>query len=301
MSDFFIKIENFLFDILGLVLPGFIFLLLLLLPLVCLDFNSIDKQLTNSSYLLSSFLAVENLLLFKKSISDSQLVILIGIVSYLLGHVVKVFSIIMYDFLVVVFDKSFNKLIIWLWDILYSPFDWFCKKIFSKNLSETAVGKYVTTLLSPVKNTLRKIFEFKSDEYFKDNDSIRTSCIEAINQKLNTNYPDKWYSLYKLSSIINSQENIKSLASNFLAKYNLYRSLSFIFLFGTLYFYIFFIQTNNVISAEYVKISFEVSIFCLILWFTFHYKYKRYWTLCGNETLISLYCYLNKKKLNEDR
>lgn len=300
MSDLFNKIESFLFDILGLVLPGLIFLVLLLFPLICLDISTIDNKLVNGSYLLSSFLAVDNFYILKKDISNIQLAILVGIVSYLLGHVVKVFSIIMYDFFVVIFDKSLNKFVIWILCGLYYPIDRIMKKIFSNDFPNNNVGMYFATLLSPVKNTLRKIFEFKSENYFKDNDSIRTSCITTINQKLNTNYPDKWYSLYKLSSIINSQENIKSLASNFLAKYNLYRSLSFIFLFGAIYFYIFFIQASNVVSAEYIKISFEITIACLILWFTFHYKYKRYWTLCGNETLISLYCYLNKKKLNED-
>ncbi len=47
------------------------------------------------------------------------------------------------------------------------------------------------------------------------------------------------------------------------------------------------------------EISTLILISPAIFWFTFHVKFKRYWTLYGDERLMSLFYFLNKKKLNE--
>jgi len=95
------------------------------------------------------------------------------------------------------------------------------------------------------------------------------------------------------------QENIKSLATTFLAKYNLYRSLSFIFIFSFFYYLFFFTTYHDSIIQEAKALGKYVPICLVLLWFVFHVAFKRYWTLCGNESLMSLYYFLNKKKISD--
>ena len=300
MDEFLSKIENFIFDILGLILPGFIFLGVLVIPLALVDITKIPSKDLDNSFVLSELSTISNL--FKNYWDEKSNIIIISIIvlAYLLGHFVKVFSIIKYEILVAVFDKSINKLVAYLYAKLKSFFDWLYQIMFTGSLLSTKGYLWLKDLFKPFKNTLSKIFTFISEDYFTDNTSLRTECVSIINARLNTNYPDKWYSLYKFSTVITNQESIKSLAAFFLAKYNLYRSLAFIFLFAAFYYNIFFNASAKYTSLETQKLSSLILITAGLLWFTFHYKYKRYWTLCGNETLVSLYYFLNKKNVNEN-
>ena len=299
MNDALSKIENFLFDILGLVLPGVIFLTILILPISLVDISKIPQKEIDASFILAE-LSILSKLITKYWNSNFNLTIsLILIISYLIGHTIKVFSIIKYEILTAVFDKSINKLAFWLFEKIKYVINYPYNLIFGSDIYSTEFYKWIKQLFSPIKNLLIKIFVFKSPDYFSDNNALRTKCVDIINHRIGTTYPDKWYSVYKFSTVITNQENIKSLASNFLAKYNLYRSLSFIFIFATIYYYLFLEVSDNYVSQDLKKISSLIFLASILLWFTFHYKYKRYWTLCGNETLVSLFYFLNKKKINE--
>ncbi len=299
MSDFFSKIENFIFDILGLILPGIIFSLILISPIYFLDLSKVPQQVIDNSFILSGMATFIPVLL-KQFAKNTNLTITIMIIfAYLLGHLVKVFSIILYEIMVAIFDNFLNKIANLIYTLFKSLLNKLIFWIFGKELSKSTIYANFKKLFSPLKSILNKIFVFDPPYYFKDNDQLRTYCINIINAKLETTYPDKWYSLYKLSKILNSQEDIKSLSDFFLAKYNLYRSLAFIFIFTTFYFHYFFLESAPYISPELSKMNSLIFITSCLLSFTFHYKYKRYWTLCGNETLVSLYYFLNKKKLNE--
>ena len=300
MSDVLTKLDNFLFDILGLVLPGLIFLTIIICPIYLIDFPNISKAVVVSNPILSIYSDIQLLLNDITKINGSILIVITLITGYILGHFVKVFSIIKYDFLSVLFDKSINKFFDTIYKFGKTKINMLIKKFTHEDIYNKQWYLYLKTLASPVKNTILKIFTFKSADYFSDNDELRQQCISIINQKLGLNYPDKWYSLYKFSAIINSQENIKSLAGNFLAKYNLYRSMSFIFLFSFIYFMYLFSEISCFIASKHSNISSVILIVCCLLWFTFHYKFKRYWTLCGNEMLVSLYYFLSKKKIHEN-
>ena len=299
MNEFFSKIEDFLFDILGLVLPGVIILFILALPSYFIDISHLPAKATDESLILSWLTTLSDILKKLWSQNINTIILIFLIVGYLMGHVVKVFSIIQYELSRVIFDKSINKLANYLFEFIKSILYRFIKWISNKNMYSGHLYIYLKILFSPIRSLLNKIFTFEPPEYFSDNNSLRTECIQIINKRLNTNYPNKWYSLFKFSKILNSQENIKSLAGTFLAKYNLYRSLAFIFIFAFFYINYVFITCYNYLFPELSRITFIVLLIVLLLWFTFHYKFKRYWTLCGNEILISLYYYLNKKKLNE--
>lgn len=299
MSDAFSKIESFLFDILGLVLPGVIFFALLIFPISLIDISKIPPKIIDSSFILSELSTISKIIKSYWMLNSSLVITVIIILSYLIGHFIKVFAIIKYEFLTAIFDKSINKWVIWVFDKLKLKINNVVTRIFHVPMYDTKLYKWLKYLYLPFKTTLIKIFVFRPPDYFSDNNALRTTCVSIINTRIGSSYPDKWYSVYKFSSIINSQENIKSLASSFLAKYNLYRSLAFIFIFSTIYYYFFFKASANYILPELKKIVSLILLLSISLWFTFHYKYKRYWTLCGNETLVSLYYFLNKKKINE--
>ena len=291
MSEFLSKIENFLFDILGLALPGFVFIAVVIFPIYFLELTGIPETDVNSSYILSGLVTISKLMQNKWETDANTIITVYLILAYLIGHSVKVFSIIAYEFLSTIFDKSLDKIVGHLFELTKPIRSFFARRI------PTIYG-FIKTLLMPVKNTLTKIFTFESADYMKDNEPLKVDCIEKINLKLGTNYPNKWYSIYKFSAIIAGQDKVKSLADHFLAKYNLYRSLSFTFAFTTVYYYYLFNEASKFIPAELSKITTPILVVSAFLWFTFNYKYKRYWTLCGNERLVSLYYFLNKDKLN---
>lgn len=290
MTDFFSKLENFLFDLLGLALPGLVFLLIVATPLLLFDFSNICYELLQQSRLLSTFDLLSNQVSTIQSINPTYLIALVLLVSYILGHSIKIFSIIFYDFGRLIFDNSLIKFLNWL-----------VSKILNKLNFDTSkfLYKYFEKFFAPIINTLKKIFTFQSPSYFSDNESLVKESVELINKKLGTKYPEVWYSLYKFSVVINSQEKLKSLAGFFLAKYNLYRSLSFLFILTFLYFQMFYSAAEPVLTAEAKNLKTLIQIISVVLWFTFHVKFKRYWTLCGNETLISLYYFLNRDLLRK--
>ncbi|HEY6899766.1 MAG TPA: hypothetical protein VI233_03950, partial [Puia sp.] len=115
--------------------------------------------------------------------------------------------------------------------------------------------------------------------------------------KLSIDFPGDDRSLSKISGVITNQENTKTLGPFFLAKYNLYRSLSLIFLFTIVYYIYFFKVAGAYITPTSHEISGLILASPVILWFTFHVKYKRYWTLYGDERIMSLFYFLNRKTL----
>jgi hypothetical protein len=148
---------------------------------------------------------------------------------------------------------------------------------------------------------LRDIFYFSAPNYFSDNDTIKENVIEKINSKYNINFPKSWYSIYKISNVIMQQEKLKTLSTRFLAKYNFYRSMAFLFFVNLFYIAIFYNKYSSIISHLGYKLHNLIIILDLLLWITFHEKFKRYWTLCGNESLMSLFYFLNKPiKCNKD-
>lgn len=299
MTDFLSKIENFLFDILGLVLPGIIFLLILISPVSFFDASKISDKVLSHSFILSSLITFFNILKVYWNTNLNITLFILIMISYLVGHTIKVFSIIVYEILNTLFDKSINKIVLYLFRGFIALINLISNFLFNITFQQSLLYKGLNILLTPIGNTINKIFTFNSPNYFSDNESMKADCVALINQRLGTSYPNVWYSIYKLFFVIQQQENIKALSGNFLAKYNLYRSLSFIFIFTTIYYYCFFKATANYISPELTKITSLILYSAIVLWFTFHYKYKRYWTLCGNESLVSLYYFLNKKKINE--
>ena len=76
----------------------------------------------------------------------------------------------------------------------------------------------------------------------------------------------EWDQIYNLALADIHKTNTNSLIDRFIAKYNFYRSMAFIFL--CLFIYIAFFIGN-----------------IPLCWYAFHNKYERYWAFCGKEAV----------------
>lgn len=321
------KLEDFLFDIIGLALPGLITIFLIwLLPILVLPISEIQNLYTNNSVVLSN--------LFKFYENDKTIFYaFILITGYILGHTIKVLSKYPYSLFKVIFDNGINKLLNFIFYILGKIVLGLLallkkipgiNKVFTKNknisllsylfnkgyrtdcrkkikeekvkLRSKAILDFFIELYNFFYYLMQSIFTFETASYYRENDKLIGDVISKINKRLKTDYPSTWYSIYKLSNVIMEQENIKSLSKRFLAKYNFYRSLSFMFLINFIYIIFFFNYFNKIISNTGNNIYWIIMGVNFLLWYTFHEKFKRYWTLCGNESLISLFYFISKSE-----
>ena len=288
MNDFLSKLENFLFDILGLILPGAIFLMILLSPVLFVDMTKMTEPVADKSALLAALMIVSGFLK-NYCIAYPRTALIIAVISaYLMGHSVKVFSRIKYEFLKALFDKNIDP--------------WAKKQLVglkTRLFKKKPPPRWLREFASPSKKLLKDIFQFDPTFINERDVPLRQKCVALINEKLSMHLPDSQDGVAKMSSIITNQEGIRSLGTFYLAKYNLYRSLALIFLFTTLYYIYFFITAASVITEKSHRISGIILVASAILWFTFHSKFKRYWTQYGDERIMTLFYFLNKKKLNE--
>lgn len=243
MDKWLEKIRYWLYDTIGLILPGTLF--------TGMVFYMFNFELSNETFKNLEKMHLEKICLFLG----------ISICLYLVGNVIKVSSQIFYDFFSSLFDE------------------WIFTKFKYTNKDEWAILKFL-------RNYLKYIFYFKSPKYFSENEFMINQIIRKINKEKKTSLKKEWYSIYKIGKFYEDNENINSLSSTFLAKYTLYRSLSFIFFIN---FCLLIFKDDYLIQ---VKTKIPSGIFLLMMfisWLAFHIKYKRYYSLCGNETLIGLY------------
>jgi hypothetical protein len=289
MNDFFSKLENFLFDILGLILPGAIFLLILMSPGLFVDMGNVPSGVTDTSMILSALKTITTILKTYWTNYPRSVLTIATILAYLMGHTVKVFSRLKYEFLTAFFDQGLNRPVIRLYNTMKN-------RLFRSGAKTHGQWR---EWFKPFKTLIEYIFTFSPPHHFKADEVIKQNCLDRLDTRLSISYPDDDRSLTKISGVISNQENVKTLGPFFLAKYNLYRSLSLIFLFTTLYYIYFFKVAGTYLSPASHEIAGIILTAPAILWFTFHVKFKRYWTLYGDERLMSLFYFLNKKKINE--
>ena len=306
------KVEKFLFDIFGLIIPGLVCLLLLVtMPFVFVDLSAAKllplKSLTDH--------------IFSKNLS-AYYIILYGVIfvfiSYLIGHAIKVLSKYQYRLFSIIFDDGINVCVAKLSDRigkrisvvpilkqLCSFFRKFLKDIFCfKRLYEKSVQNAGTLILTFMLNGWNPDSYVggnpfhttsKTSSYPAGSEDIRLEVLKRLKAKYKIDIPDNWYAIYKFCKIVEEQERLKSLSYSFLAKYIAYRSLAFVFLLVFLYM-IFFISCSDMISSMGQELLFPVLGVILLFWLTFHERYKYYYPLCGNETLMALYYFLLKSE-----
>jgi len=291
------KIEEYLFDFFGLVVPGGIAsILIFFIPYYFIE---------NSQLKTVPFFSQIGKVCLPTSWNNQYLdavVIICGLLSfYLVGHVVKVFSKYFYEFNEKLFDGCIVNILRWIYNGSLRNIRAFLSYRLPTlaSLKNSLFAKFISAIYAPiyyfiVKIILVGLFTFKSRDFYEGANEKRA---QELFKKIYE--PDRrtldWYSLYKLAVIFSAQNKINSLAHTFLAKYNLYRSLSFIFLFSAVWTHFITQKYAQILSPCASPLITSIEWIFLVFWFAFHVKYKRYWTLCGNEALMSLYYHLLTK------
>jgi len=283
------KLEEFLFDIMGLTLPGVIFgfsmfsLYFLNVPIA--DYRSV----------MTSFLEMgkEYSVLGVPSLVTYSLIVLF---SYIIGHLIKVIGKYIYDFGPFIFDKVLLKPIVISKSALLT---WLKSNVNTKNYF-VKILRYNTELLVKSFTMLEEVFGFSTISYSCDFDRMRLETIRLLNEEHNIDihtYDTKWYPYYKSALTIAEKSKVKTHARFFLAKYNFYRSLAFVFL----------VHLTSIITLKFILevgslnyIWKSAILIDIVFWITFHTKYKRYWTACGNEAIVGLFHSLISIKINDD-
>ncbi len=277
MKDFFARINDFLFDFLGLILPGVVLLILLFLPLYVINLDLVVV------YDFNDFFVKLNEIIIRKKDSfwvqnTAAFAFILFVIIYLIGHSLKVFSKIQYR----LFESFVNRTL--------KPA---LKKLISTNTKiESGLRSFLQLpTIDYLFEIFRKTFSFSHKDYYSDSENARKVVLEKIKANYDKDFGEDWYSLYKFASIIIEEEGLKSKAYTYLAKYNFYRSLAFLFLINFVYLWWIYSNYDGFLLPHFISIG---TICNFIMWFTFHEKFRRYWVLCGNETLMTVYYYLIK-------
>lgn len=281
MKDWIEKINFWFYDFMGLVVPSGLLLLLFIKPIL--------EKISN----IEGSIKIQNLFILgivdKKSLKVMEILILIIILD-MLGNIIKILSQLFYGFCNCLLDKFFFKIIKKFYD--YFKYTVECYKntniIFERVLEEIKNFYHFLELNSLLKLLIeyyKYIIYFKTEKYNPENKFMIEEIVGKINEKNGTKFKKEWYTIYKLGKVYEENEGVKTLSSMFLAKYTLYRSLSFIFFMIGIY--IIFINDNYLGVINISKKLFLCVIF--FSWLSFHIKFKKYYKLCGNETLVGLY------------
>ena len=295
------KIDRILFDFLGLILPGIVALFVLFVPVYFYDFTQSTNALRNYDGLVAIFTV---LMSYMKRINSNNIIsisVVTVLLAYIFGHILKVMSKFLYDFLEAIFDKTFNRLFLFIYhlicELLQQTFRWVSKKIRLPESFEKPIADQFSVWIKPFRSIIIQVFTFRTENYYADNKELESQTVKLINKRLKTNFPECWHTLYKFANVLYVHEQINTLSTSYLAKYNLYRSLSLVFFVNFFYLCLFFNSGIHYLPSFIAHIK-GICLFAnVFFWVTFHIKFKRYWTLCGNETLLSLFYYLNKNEI----
>lgn len=248
------KVEYFLYDILGLCIPGFVVIL-------TLDFRinfigAIIELLTDIPKSCFAFLFGAILL----------------ITCYIVGSLLKIISKYFYKIIQRIFDECINKFINSL-------------KSFTciKNKLKLLLGDDLYGLVA-------EIFVFKAQKFGAEFTEYYNKIKEKIDiktgpKRIDDNQNNFDYGIYKLGQIVAMNNSIKTHSNLFLAKYYLYKLLacwSFLYIFVVIIYYYNFSHPILLILG------------LIIAFIVFNQKYKLYKKLNGNELIMALYFFLYK-------
>lgn len=295
------KIDRILFDFLGLILPGIVALFVLFVPVYFYDFTQSTNALRNNDGLVAIFTV---LMSYMKRVNSNNLIsisVVSVLLAYILGHILKVMSKFLYDFLEAIFDKTINPLFLFLYRQFCTLFLYLLRSLLKlahlPESSEKQITKQIKVWVKPIRSIVMQVFTFRTENYYADNKELESQTVKLINKRLNTNFPEAWHTLYKFANVLSVHEQINTLSTSYLAKYNLYRSLSLVFFVNFFYLCLFFKSGIHYLPSFIAHIKGTCLLANVFFWVSFHIKFKRYWTLCGNDTLLSLFYYLNKNEI----
>lgn len=296
LSSLVDKINDLLFEVLGLLLPSLILCIIAFEPVLYIKDFSINK---NNSLLKDVDI---------KSIESFWIFLFLIAFFYVIGNVIKVVSKVYCDLGKSIFDDTIFALIYYMFNKrLPGEEDNSRKETGGKEevqkdakcqeKSKTKLKNIpVFTILNVFYEWIKKTLSFSTKNY---DEIFECMYIELAVNKLelfNKEEKDKkWFLFYKKAITILEQENIDTLSYKHLSKYNSFRSLECVFFCAIIY--------NTILSYKDININYLIyyiilgfNIICLV---SFHEKYKRYWKLCGNEVITGLDYFYNYKKGNK--
>lgn len=294
MKNFITLLERYLFDIIGVIVPGLTSVILYYLIIKNDAPTELIEQLQTMEY---------------NTITWTAIIIFL----YILGMFVKVVAIKTYEIMGSAFGNSKDCSIPRFFNMCMCQLNASKNKCLieffeQKNVSGTNCVCWIidNVILYPIKIFVRilvgilynvaKLLEtattFKVDRCPHDYKSLYIELRREMKEQNIADFDnakdieEDAIQLYKLSSVIIRLNELKALFDNFLAKYNLFRSLSLVF--GAFGLYSLFFYKGE--FAQYYTIC------LLIAWFVFHYKYIRYWGLCGGDAISTALIYLKAHK-----
>lgn len=278
--DVLIKLEDFLFDWLGLSVPGVVAISLILFPFFLID----PQKISNSQDYTSGLLFFKNSygIFVKLSFySKTTLAIFFMISTYILGNLIKVISGLCYSILSDIFDErlfKFGNLIL--------------TYLKTKNFITITIN--FLDKFFPIKTIIMEfinVFRFKSKKY-----TLSTEYFEFMKKKIQVENSENldWYDVYKYCLYEANFKKIRSFSGIFLAKYNFFKCLAFLCLISAVYYYYFFMHFGGLVY-DVVNLNY-LFIFIFITFYSLHTKYKKYYTLCGNEAIIASFMFHNQSE-----
>ena len=287
MKNFITLLERYLFDIIGVIVPGLTSAILYLLLVKDNTPTELIEQFQEMEY---------------NTITWGVIIIFF----YILGMFIKVIAIKTYKMLGDAIGKAEGYTLPRIFMVLSNFFNDITKKIFNitlkgkdtwwKSLVNTFILyplKMIVKLFTGVLYRMFRILEYATTFKINKCPSTYKELYIEFRKEVNNqgvghfdeskDIEEDAHLLYKLSSVIIRQNELKALCDNFLAKYNLFRSLALVF--GIAGFYSIFGQGD-----------YKITICLLTTWFVFHYKYIRYWGLCGGDAISTALIYLKAHK-----
>lgn len=271
MTNLWDKIENYLFDFIGLMLPGAYFFGCIFLIKVVID----NFQLEEDLFITNLISFVDETYTLFKSYLDDYFIFGALVIFFLLGHPIKVFA------------KHFYKIGEGLIDdFLLKGYQWLRNEWKWLNNVDKFLGNI------HIKYIFKETFRFGGTDLHPLYSQYHEETSRLVKEYYNIELKDNWYPLYKLGTTVIGNEKLNSLHQLYLAKYNLYRSLAFISLiFGLLFYFSTDVSLLNDSNSFFISL---INFSFFGLWFAFHSKYKRYWMLDGSDTLINLFYFLKE-------
>lgn len=275
------KVNDALFEILGLLLPALTLCVILVEPILYV------KKFPMKSISLNDIIEI------LKRIDQFGLIVFVIVIFYVVGNVIKVVSKLYYDLGKAIFDDTLLAIISGIFNFIAKKkrlmqIELGHKKKSHQNMYEKSVKKIkerpVFVIINVIYTWIKKILSFSTVNYDSAFEALYIDL--AINKlKIFDSEQDKrnkWYLFYKEATTILKQKKIDTLYYKHLSKYNSFRSLECVFFCGIIYNMCF---RNMDINYLFYFIVQGINIVCQV---SFHEKYKRYWRLCGNEVISGL-------------
>lgn len=228
------KVNDVLFEVLGLLLPSLLLCIVLAEPLFYLQ--TVSWKVIPMNYITELL----------KGMNQFWLTVFVIAVFYISGNVIKVVSKLYYALGKAIFDNTIFKLIKWIVEKIKKQKHKKTKKIkdtensSKKKLRDRPFFAIINVVYIWIKNTLSFTTVSYGNNFDKTYVYLAKEKLKIFDDEKDKN--KNWYLFYKEATTILNQHNISTLYYKHLSKYNSFRSLECVFFCGIIYNMFFCIQ-----------------------------------------------------------